>query len=104
MVTLSRLGKFNFISHFDISGNWLFRIRMVLLDAVAVMRSSLPPILVSSPVDSAIVGRKAFVVLPFIPQLTTAIVQVSDNIQKNAIVYEAEACIHIQKLFSASTL
>ena len=71
MVTFCRLGGFNIVVHFETSGNWSFKILIVFLVAVAVIMRIFPPKLESSPLESAIAGRKACVVPFFSPQLTT---------------------------------
>lgn len=71
MVTLCLTGVFNISFHFDISGNSSCKILMVFLVAVAVIKSSLPPKLLSSPVDRAMQGRNACLLPLFMPQFTT---------------------------------
>ena len=71
MVTFFLVGRFRTVFHFDTSGNWSCITLIVFRVAVAVISSSFPLKLLSSPVDKAIAGRKAFLSLVLRPQLTT---------------------------------
>ena len=72
IVTFCLKGKLNIIFHFDTSGNWSCSILKVFCVAVAVISTSLPPKVDSSPVERAIAGRNAALVSLSKPQFTTA--------------------------------
>ena len=64
-------GELRMLIHFFISGNWFFKIRIVLEVAVAVIIKTDPPKLLNSPELNDIIGLKAALPCLLTPQLAT---------------------------------
>ena len=94
MVTFFLIGGLRTIVHLEISGSWSCRTRIVFLVAVAVIINIFPSKLLSSPVDSAIAGRKADLESLLSPQLATAKFKFIRNLNLEYIEKDSDVTLY----------